>query len=66
MDQTARTRPGADLLALAAWLADNRAPLRLVHETGFLAAPLPERLGGLGVSSPHDLVLAWRRFLGAM
>ena len=62
---SARTRPGGDLVALADWLADeftSRTPaperLRVARDHGFLAAPIPIELGGLGVDSVHDLVVA--------
>lgn len=62
---SARTRPGGDLVALADWLADEfttRTPaperLRVARDHGFLAAPIPIELGGLGVDSVHDLVVA--------
>ena len=64
----ARTRPGGDLVALADWLADEfttstPAPerLRVARDHGFLAAPIPIELGGLGVDSEHDLVVATGR-----
>ena len=62
---SARTRPGGDLVALADGLADEfttRTPaperLRVARDHGFLAAPIPIELGGLGVDSVHDLVVA--------
>src|SRR3954449_11736526 len=73
MELTARTAPGADLVALAEWLADDFASraaahdrdgtyphesLRSLRDAGYLAAPVPVELGGLGVSSVHDLVVA--------
>src|SRR3954468_16301413 len=73
MELTARTAAGADLVALAEWLADDFASraaahdrdgtyphesLRSLRDAGYLAAPVPVELGGLGVSSVHDLVVA--------
>ena len=73
MELKPRTAPGADLVALAEWLADDFAGRAAAHdrdgsyphqsidalrETGYLVAPVPLHLGGLGVSSVHDLVVA--------
>jgi alkylation response protein AidB-like acyl-CoA dehydrogenase len=70
------TRAGGDLVALAEWLAAEVAPaadehdragtyphasLELARDHGYLAAPIPERLGGLSVSTVHDLVVAASR-----
>src|SRR4051794_15617328 len=70
---TARTPAGADLVALAEWLADDFATRAAAHDRdgtyphesiralgdhGYLVAPVPAELGGLGVSSVHDLVVA--------
>src|SRR3954452_10355782 len=73
MELTARTAAGADLVALAEWVAEDLASraadhdrdatfphesIRALRDTGYLAAPVPAELGGLGVSSVHDLVVA--------
>src|SRR5215210_3522656 len=73
MELTARTPAGADLVALAEWLADDFASraaahdrdgtyphdsIRALRDAGYFTAPVPEALGGLGVSSVHDLVVA--------
>src|SRR3954452_16582076 len=73
MELTARTAAGADLVALAEWLAEDFASraaahdrdrtyphesIRALREAGYLAAPAPAPLGGLGVSSVHDVVVA--------
>jgi L-evernosamine nitrososynthase len=73
MELTARTAPGADLVALAERLADDLATraaahdrdgtyphdsIRSLRDAGYLVAPVPADLGGLGVSSVHDLVVA--------
>ncbi len=73
MELTARTPAGADLVALAERLAEDFASraaghdrdgsyphesLRSLRDAGYLAAPVPTDLGGLGVSSVHDLVVA--------
>jgi L-evernosamine nitrososynthase len=72
----ARTDAGRDLVALAERLAadfatraadhdrDGTYPfesLRALGETGYLAAPVPSELGGLGVESVHDLLVASTR-----
>jgi alkylation response protein AidB-like acyl-CoA dehydrogenase len=76
IDLTARTPAGAALLALADRLAADlatRAPahdrdgsypfqsIDALREAGYLAAPVPAELGGLGVESVHDLVVASAR-----
>jgi hypothetical protein len=61
MELTARTHAGADLLALAEWLAAGSATPDGLLETGYVAAPVPVALGGLGVESIHDLVVASSR-----
>jgi L-evernosamine nitrososynthase len=73
MELTARTAAGADLVALAERLAEDLATRAAVHDrdgtyphdsirslrdAGYLVAPAPTELGGLGVSSVHDLVVA--------
>ena len=76
LELTARTDPGARLVALAERLASEIAPcaadhdrdgsfpfdsLASVKQSGYLAAPIPEQLGGLGVASVHDLLVASSR-----
>jgi alkylation response protein AidB-like acyl-CoA dehydrogenase len=73
MELTARTPAGADLVALAEGLADDFASraaahdrdgtyphesIRSLRDAGYLVGPVPSALGGLGVSSVHDLVVA--------
>ncbi len=73
MELRARTATGADLVALAERLAEDlgsRAAahdrdgtyphdsIRALRDAGYLVAPVPVHLGGLGVSSVHDLVVA--------
>jgi alkylation response protein AidB-like acyl-CoA dehydrogenase len=73
MELRARTATGADLVALAERLAEDlgsRAAahdrdgtyphdsIRALRDAGYLVAPVPAHLGGLGVSSVHDLVVA--------
>jgi alkylation response protein AidB-like acyl-CoA dehydrogenase len=73
MELNARTPAGGDLVALAERLADELAGRAAVHDrdgtyphesirslrdAGYLVAPVPADLGGLGVSSVHDLVVA--------
>jgi L-evernosamine nitrososynthase len=73
---TAKTEPGKRLVALAEALADEIAgpsskhdreasfpfeSLAAVKHSGYLAAPIAEELGGLGVTSLHDLVVASSR-----
>jgi alkylation response protein AidB-like acyl-CoA dehydrogenase len=73
---TARTNPGRRLVELAETLADEIRPraaqhdregsfprdsLALVKASGYLVAPIPEELGGLGVTSVHDLLVASSR-----
>jgi alkylation response protein AidB-like acyl-CoA dehydrogenase len=72
----ARTARGERLVALAEALADEIAPLAAAHdqnatfpfdsfqtikESGYFAAPIPVELGGLGVTSTHDVVVASSR-----
>ena len=73
MELRAHTATGADLVALAERLAEDlggRAAahdrdgtyphdsIRALRDAGYLVAPVPTHLGGLGVSSVHDLVVA--------
>jgi alkylation response protein AidB-like acyl-CoA dehydrogenase len=73
MELRAHTATGADLVALAERLAEDlgsRAAahdrdgtyphdsIRALRDAGYLVAPVPVHLGGLGVSSVHDLVVA--------
>jgi L-evernosamine nitrososynthase len=73
MELRAHTATGADLVALAERLADDLSSRAAVHDrdgtyphdsirslrdAGYLVAPVPADLGGLGVSSVHDLVVA--------
>jgi len=72
----ARTSAGADLVALAERIAAGLAAAAPDHDrertyphdaiatlgdAGYLAAPIPADLGGLGVASLHDLVVASSR-----
>jgi alkylation response protein AidB-like acyl-CoA dehydrogenase len=72
----AKTEPGRRLVALAETLAEEIRPAAAVHDrdggfpfeslgavkaTGYLRAPVPEPLGGLGVASVHDLIVASSR-----
>jgi alkylation response protein AidB-like acyl-CoA dehydrogenase len=76
LDLTARTEPGARLVALAETLANEIGPRAADHDrngsfpfdsfaavkqSGYFAAPVPEQLGGLGVSSVHDLLVGSSR-----
>ncbi|MGZ6680380.1 MAG: acyl-CoA dehydrogenase family protein [Solirubrobacteraceae bacterium] len=73
MELTARTPAGAALVALAERLAEDLASraaahdrdgtyphegIRALRDADYLAAPVPAELGGLGVSSVHDLIVA--------
>jgi alkylation response protein AidB-like acyl-CoA dehydrogenase len=73
MELSARTPAGADLVALAERLAEDLASraathdrdgtyphesIRSLRDAGYLVAPVPAEIGGLGVSSVHDLVVA--------
>ena len=73
MELTARTPAGRDVVALAERLADDLGSRAAAHDrdgtyphesirslraAGYLVAPVPAELGGLGVSSVHDLVVA--------
>lgn len=76
LDLQAETPAGASLVALAERLADELAERAPAHdrdgtyphegiaalvEAGYFTAPVPEELGGLGVASVHDLVVASSR-----
>ena len=73
MELSARTPAGAHLVALAERLAEDFASraaahdrdgtyphesIRSLRDAGYPIAPVPAQLGGLGVSSVHDLVVA--------
>jgi alkylation response protein AidB-like acyl-CoA dehydrogenase len=72
----ARTGPGERLVALAETLAAVIGPRAAAHDrdasfpfdsfaavkaSGYFAAPIPEELGGLGVTSVHDVLVASSR-----
>src|SRR3954470_11627741 len=76
IELTARTDAGDRLVAVAEGLADEIAERAAEHDrertypfeaidalkaAGYFAAPVPADLGGLGVSSAHDLVVASSR-----
>jgi alkylation response protein AidB-like acyl-CoA dehydrogenase len=76
IELTARTAAGARLVAIAEKLSDEFAVRATEHDrdgtypfeaidalkaAGYFAAPIPVELGGLGVSSAHDLVVAASR-----
>ena len=76
IELTAQTEVGARLVAGAERLAEDFAARASEHDrdgtypfeaidalkaTGYFAAPVPVELGGLGVSSAHDLVVASSR-----
>jgi alkylation response protein AidB-like acyl-CoA dehydrogenase len=80
MQLAARTEPGRRLVALAEALALEIAPHAAEHDregsyphasadrlaaAGYYAAPVPEQLGGMGVDSLHDLVVASTRLARA-
>ena len=73
LELTAGTGPGKDLVATAERLADDMAGRAAAHDrdasypfesidalrqAGYFAAPVPVELGGLGVSSVHDVIVA--------
>jgi alkylation response protein AidB-like acyl-CoA dehydrogenase len=73
MELTARSAPGRDLVAIAERLAEDFAERAGAHDrdasypfasidslrrAGYFAAPVPDELGGLGVSSVHDVIVA--------
>ncbi|HEX3832699.1 MAG TPA: acyl-CoA dehydrogenase family protein [Solirubrobacteraceae bacterium] len=76
IELTAHTRAGARLVAVAEQLSQQLAARAAQHDldrtypfeaidaltsAGYFAAPVPVDLGGLGVSSAHDLVVASSR-----
>src|SRR5262245_56078463 len=76
LELTAKTEPGGRLVALAEALAERigeRAAehdreasfpfesLAEIKQSGYLTAPIPGELGGLGVTSLHDIVVASSR-----
>jgi len=76
VELSAKTEPGKRLVALAETLAEDIRPAAAAHDhdgsfpfeslsavkaSGYLRAPVPEALGGLGVASVHDLVVASSR-----
>jgi alkylation response protein AidB-like acyl-CoA dehydrogenase len=76
IELAARTEPGARLVAVAEALAPELAARAPEHDrdgsypfeaidaltaAGYFAAPVPAELGGLGVASAHDLVVASSR-----
>jgi alkylation response protein AidB-like acyl-CoA dehydrogenase len=76
IELTARTEAGARLVAIAEQLSERLAERAAEHDrhgtypfeaidalkdAGYFAAPVPVELGGLGVSSAHDLVVASSR-----
>ena len=73
---TARTEPGARIVALAETLAREVGPHAAAHDregsfpvdslaavkrSGLLTAPIPAELGGLGATSTHDVIVAASR-----
>jgi alkylation response protein AidB-like acyl-CoA dehydrogenase len=76
LELTARTGPGGRLVALAETLANEIGPRAAAHDrdasfpfyslavlkqNGYFSAPIPEELGGLGVTSVHDVLVASSR-----
>jgi alkylation response protein AidB-like acyl-CoA dehydrogenase len=76
IELTAQTDAGARLMAIAEQLSEQFAARAAEHDrdgtypfeaiaalktAGYFAAPVPVELGGLGVSSAHDLVVASSR-----
>jgi alkylation response protein AidB-like acyl-CoA dehydrogenase len=76
IEMTAHTDAGARLVAIAEELSEQLAARADEHDrdgtypfeaidalktTGYFAAPIPVELGGLGVTSAHDLVVASSR-----
>ena len=75
-DLQANTPPGERLVALAEELAEELAACAGVYDrrgsypfksfdvlkrSGYFTAPIPEPLGGLGVTSVHDVIVASSR-----
>jgi alkylation response protein AidB-like acyl-CoA dehydrogenase len=73
MELTAETTAGRDLVATAEWLAEDLGSRAGAHDrdgsypfesidslrrAGYFTAPVPTELGGLGVSSVHDVIVA--------
>jgi alkylation response protein AidB-like acyl-CoA dehydrogenase len=80
IELTAHTPAGAGLVAIAEELSEQLAARAAEHDrdgsypfeaidalkaAGYFVAPVPVGLGGLGVSSPHDLVVASSRLARA-
>ena len=76
IELTARTEPGERLVALAETLADEIGTRAGTHDrdgsfpfdsfatvkaSGYFTAPIPEQLGGLDITSVHDVVVASSR-----
>jgi alkylation response protein AidB-like acyl-CoA dehydrogenase len=76
LELTANTEPGRQLAALAGRLAGQLAAAAAPHDLdasyphesvealkacGYYAAPVPDELGGMGVGSVHDLIVASSR-----
>jgi alkylation response protein AidB-like acyl-CoA dehydrogenase len=76
LELTARTEQGAHLVALAETLAAEIGPCAAPHDrdgrfpfasfaavkaSGYFGAPIPSELGGLGVTSVHDVIVASSR-----
>jgi alkylation response protein AidB-like acyl-CoA dehydrogenase len=79
IELTAHTSPGARLVAIAEELSPQLAARAAQHDrdgtypfeaidalkaAGYFRAPVPVELGGLGVSSAHDLVVPSSRLAG--
>src|SRR5262245_46998295 len=75
-DLRADTKAGAEMVAIAEWLAGDFAAGAAAHDRdgtfatehldrlrseGYLVAPIPSELGGGGVRSVHDVVVAMSR-----
>jgi alkylation response protein AidB-like acyl-CoA dehydrogenase len=76
LELTARTEPGERLITVAEVLAEEiggraskhdreasfpHQSLAAIKRSGYLAAPIPAELGGLGVTSLHDVLVASSR-----